>query len=112
MTRFERRCLAFLLLLAAISAGGCRSGASPMGVEFKRRTQFESEWSRYRELEPNKAVAIAGDIEGRYVLGYAHALASEASAIEAALADCERRRADRNLDAPCRLFAVNAERVD
>jgi hypothetical protein len=112
MIRVERRGVAFALFFSVMLIGGCQSGVSPMGLEFKRRTQFESEWSKYRELQPNKALAIAGDVQARYVLGYAHELADESSAIEQALADCEQRRADRSLDAPCRLFAVNGERVD
>ena len=112
MTRAEHPPAFLALALLALLPFGCVVAGSPMGVEYKARTQFESEWSKYRKLAPNKAMAIAGDIHGRYVLGYAHVFPSEASAIEEALSACELRREDRRVVAPCKLFAVNEVRVE
>jgi hypothetical protein len=80
-----------------------------MGVTFKSRTQFEAEWSAYLKMAPRKAMAIAGDIDSQYVLGYSYAYVREDSAIEEALEACEERRADRRIDAPCRLYAFGDE---
>ena len=86
---------------------GCGSSGTSMGVAFKARTQFEAEWAHFLEFEPNKALAIAGDIGGRFVLGYSFGYLTEDSAIEAAMEACELRRADRRIDDDCRLYAVD-----
>jgi hypothetical protein len=97
---------------AALVVSGCISSGSPMGVTFKSRTQFEVEWSAYLEMAPHKAMAIAGDIDSQYVLGYSHAYPTEASAIDEALEACEERRTDRRMEAPCKLYASSDELRD
>ena len=83
-----------------------------MGVTFKFRTQFEAQWSAYLGMAPQKAMAIAGDIDSQYVLGYSHAYPTEDSAIDEALEACEERRTDRRIEAPCKLYAVDDELRD
>ena len=83
-----------------------------MGVTFKTNTQFTSEWSSYRQMLSHKAMAIAGDVESQYILGYSHAYPTEASAIDEALEACEERRMDRRMEAPCKLYAIENELHD
>lgn len=98
-------CRLLAIAMPLILAAGCMSAGSPMGVTYKNRTQFESEWPRYLLFAPNKALAVGGDVRGKYVLGYAHAYPSEGIAAEAALEECEARRTERRIAAPCRLYA-------
>ena len=93
--------------LTAVALLGCTSSGTPMGVAFKSRTQFESEWSKYLDFSPNKAIVIAGEIRGRYVLGYSFAFPTEAGAIEDALSACESRRMDRQILSDCVLYAID-----
>ena len=86
---------------------GCGSSGTPMGVAFKARTQFEVEWAHFLEFEPDKALAIAGDVGSRFVLGYSFGYLTEGSAIEAAMEACELRRAERRIDDDCILYAVD-----
>lgn len=97
------------LLLPALVLGACRSVDHAIGVPLRERTRFEAEWRSYRDLEPHKALAVAGDVEGAYASGFAFGKASRAEAEQAALEQCARRRADRRLAAPCRLHAVGDE---
>lgn len=98
-------------LLATFCMTGCVSPDTSMGVDFKRQTQFQSEWEMYLEFAPNKAMAITGDVEGRYVMGYSHLLPTEDMAIAEALEACELRRQDRKVDSPCSLYAIGDEPV-
>jgi hypothetical protein len=79
---------------------GCGSSGTPMGVAFKARTQFEVEWAHFLEFESDKALAIAGDIGSRFVLGYSFGYLTEDSAIEAAMDDCILYAVDNRLIAP------------
>ena len=60
---------ALVVLLCVASAGiaGCRSDAHPIGVPMNERTRWESEWKRYLRFADQKALAVAGDIEGQFV---------------------------------------------
>ena len=83
-----------------------------MGVSFKSRTQFEAQWRAFLGMAPQKAMAIAGDIDSQYVLGYSHAYPTEDSAIDEALEACEERRTDRRMEALCKLYAFGDELRD
>jgi hypothetical protein len=107
----SREAWACLLLAALVLVGACRSSGHAIGVPTRERTRFESEWQSYRDLEPEKALAVAGDVDGAYASGFAFGKASRHEAEQGALEDCARRRADRRLDAPCRLYAVGDEIV-
>jgi hypothetical protein len=103
---------AFLaLLVAAAPLAGCRRSAGPIGIPLKQTSQFENEMQRYRGFDPHKAIAVAGDVGGRYAMGYAQGLRSREAAIAEALAYCEQRRKDRRIEAECRLHAVGDEVV-
>ncbi len=104
--------LALLVWLAfGAPLAGCSRAAKPIGVEMRSVTRFETEWSRYRALEPRKAIAVAGDVTGLHVSGYAFGLPTDQLAVEAALESCEQRRADRRVAAACTIYAVGEEVV-
>ena len=95
-----------------LAAGGCmRSGGSPMGIPLRTMTQFESEWKNYQRLGSLKALAVAGDLNGVYVSGFAYAYPIQALADDEALENCEERRADRRIEDACRLYAIGDDRV-
>jgi len=103
-----------LAALAAclLAAGGClRSGGSPMGIPLREVTQFESEWKNFQRLRPLKALAVAGDLNGVYVSGFAYAYPFQALANAEALESCEERRADRRVEQECRLYAIGDDPI-
>jgi len=98
------------VLLFAV--GGCmRSGGSPMGIPLREMTQFDSEWKNYQRLGSLKALAVAGDLNGVYVSGFAFAYPVQALANDEALENCEERRADRRVEDACRLYAIGDDRI-
>jgi hypothetical protein len=100
------------LVSCLLAVGGCmRSGGSPMGVPLREMTQFESEWKNYQRLGSLKALAVAGDLNGVYVSGFAFAYPIQALANDEALENCEERRADRRVADECRLYAIGDDRV-
>ena len=97
-------------LLLAVAPAGCRSGGGgAIGIPVNSRTQFESEWSTYLRLSGFKSLAVAGDLEGVYVSGFAHAYPLPQLAVDEALERCEERRADRRIADPCRTYAIGDE---
>ena len=100
--------LAALLL----AAGGClRSGGTPMGIPLREVTRFEADWGFYQRLRERKALAVAGDLGGVYVSGFAYAYPAQSLANSAALDRCEERRADRGIESPCALYAIGNART-
>ena len=89
-----------------------RSGGSPMGVELRGTTQFASQWARYQRLSDLKALAVAGDLRGVYVSGFAFSYPIQALANDEALDSCELRRTDRRIEDACRLYAIGDERIE
>lgn len=102
---------ALALMVAASPLSGCRGPAKPIGIPLKATSQFENEMKRYHEFGPHKAIAVAGDVGGLYVMGYGQSLPSREAAISEALAYCEERRKDRQIEAECRLHAVGDDVV-
>jgi hypothetical protein len=102
----------FVVLVASTLLAGCFRLASPIGVPLPQTNRFEAEWRDYRNLEPNKALAVAGDMSGVYVTGYAFGNASETGAVQAALQACDARRVDRRIASPCRTYAVGDHPVE
>jgi hypothetical protein len=88
-----------------------RSGGSAIGVTLRSTTQWENEWRRYGELTSFKALAVAGDLNGVYVSGFAHAYPLQSLANDEALDACEERRVDRRVEGPCHLYAIGDDRV-
>jgi len=82
-----------------------------MGVPLRERTQFEAEWRRYQALTNKKALAVAGDLRGVYVSGFAWAYPVQDLASDEAMENCEERRTDRRIEQACRLYAVGDDRV-
>ncbi len=106
------RAIVATLGLLLFAMGGClRSGGSPMGIPLRGTTQFESEWKNYQRLGSLKAIAVAGDLNGVYVSGFAYAYPIQALANDEALENCEERRADRRVADECRLYAIGDDRV-
>ena len=82
-----------------------------MGVELRTTTQFEAEWRNYQNLNGLKALAVAGDLEGVYVSGFAWSYPIQDFANDEAMENCEKRRIDRRIEDPCRLYAEGDERL-
>ena len=68
-----------------------------------------SEWSSYLRLSGFKSLAVAGNLNGVYVSGFAHAYPLPQLAVDEALDRCEERRADRRIADPCRTYAIGDE---
>jgi hypothetical protein len=83
-----------------------------MGVPLRSRTQFEAEWRSYQRLTGLKALAVAGDLKGVYVSGFAWAYPVQEIANDEALENCTERRADRSVEGACRLYAIGDERLE
>ena len=95
---------AMFALLAATLVVACNR--APIGMPLPEGSRFQSQWKHYVRLQPHKAIAVAGDMSGQFVAGYSFGYPTESDAIDAALADCESRRADRRIEDRCRTFAV------
>ena len=102
-----------VLLSCLVAAAGCfRSGGSPMGVQLREVTQFEAELRNFQNLAILKALAVAGDLDGVYVSGFAWAYPIQEFADDEAMENCEERRIDRRIEDPCRLYVVGGENPD
>ena len=99
-------------LLPLCLVGCMLTGGTPMGIEVKSVSQFQSEWRAYSGHIGFKALVVAGDLEGVHVSGYAFLYPTEDTAIEAAFEYCEGRRTDRRITEKCRLYAVGDDVVE
>ena len=107
----KTRWTAAVLVVTIMGVYGCFGSASTIGARLPRTSRFSDDLQQYARLQPNKAIAVAGDFDTIYVSGYAFGYADEAAAVEAAMAACEARRIDRRVTAPCRTYAVGDLRV-
>ena len=113
-----------MLLLAigslAMFAGGCTQAISQNSEQkyyvdknesINKINAFYKQYATSNKKE--KAIAVAMDKEGKYVLGYAHDAASAQSAKKIALSRCEQARTKTNvtIDAPCKLYAADNQIV-
>ena len=98
------RRLALVALCLGVALLGC-SGVSglPRG--------FDKLWNEYREMPDERAMAIAGDPEHLWVAGATGGHRTREAALEAALAECERRRLVRRVVSLCRLYAVGERKI-
>ena len=95
--------VAFALLPLALLA--CVSDRAP-------HSQLAPIWRDYRALPDQRALAIAGELrQDRWVAGASGGHARRQDAAEGALGECRRRREQRRLQAPCRVYAVGDEVV-
>ena len=79
--------IVFGLVVAWASGAGCStSGGGP------ERSPFEREFQRYLSLPHQKAFAVAGDPEGRFVFGYGYGWKAPGLARDDALEQCNVRR--------------------
>jgi hypothetical protein len=96
----------FVLALAAALAGAACSTPGPAKPTFQRR--FE----RSRSLPGSKAMAVAGDVHGRFASGIGYGYLSTGLAIDKALEECNVWRRSWKVASPCRLYAVEDQVVD
>jgi hypothetical protein len=66
---------------------------------------MEKLWREYLAMPAERALAIAGDPERRWVGAASGGHGSPSEAEEGALVACRRRRAARRMQAPCLLYA-------
>jgi len=67
-------------------------------------------WREFLTLPDERALAIAGDpLRDNWVTGSAGGQASREEALDAALGECGRRRAQHRMQAACEPYAVGAE---
>ena len=76
------------------------------------KSAFERHYERYLSAAHQKAMAIAGDLEGEWTFGYGYRTSSTILAIDRAFEECNRRRKDLSVAAECRLYAVGNEVVE
>ena len=97
------RPVALAICVAALAACAGSSTAHP---------ELAPIWRDYGALPAERALAIAGELRhDQWVAGASGGHASRADAEAAALGECGRRRAQRRMQAPCRLYAVGDEVV-
>jgi hypothetical protein len=110
-TTSKRNAVGWVLLAIFVAAmlaqAGCRESIRPIGVRLKKTSQFENEMKRYHEFDPHKAIAVAGDVQGAYAMGYAVGAASQEQAIREAFAECQKRRSERRIAGDCSLYAID-----
>lgn len=96
-----------VFLVGTLLLTACSRSARTIGISMSAApTRFEREWRAYRKHPPQKALAVAGNLMGLYVSGVAFGDSSDILAREQALSNCEQRRADRRLEAACRMYAI------
>jgi len=95
--------------LLALSFSGCGllgQGSRPPDRELTKL------WRTYREIPSERALAIAGELRrDQWVAGASGGHDSMPEAEAGALAECQKRRVLRRIQAPCSLYAVGDEVV-
>ena len=92
-----------LLVLIAVLIGGCAGGPP--------KSRFEREYQRYLSLPNQKAMAVAGDPNGRWVYGYGYGARSSGMAEVSEMEQCNVRRREIGPDAECRIYAKGSRVV-
>lgn len=102
----------FSAAVALLVVSGCGAqrfpARHPMGVPLRGTSRYEKELELFKGIKAaHKSLAMAGVRDGIFVLGYSTCDATSAEvAMAEALADCEKRRHDRRIEAPCRTIPV------
>jgi len=68
--------------------------------------------AKYKRYPKHKALALALDYKGAYVLGYVHDLPGQDTANGKALEFCEAQRKKSNVESPCRIYAEGDKVID
>ena len=96
-----------VFLVGTLLLTACSRPTRTMGISMSTApTRFEREWRAYGKHPPQKALAVAGNLTGLYVSGVAFGDSSDVLAREQAFSNCEQRRADRRIEAACRIYAI------
>lgn len=97
--RFLERLMMFAVLVFVATSCSTTS-AEPRGA-------FASAWHQYEMLQRHRAIAVAGEIDrNRWVVGMAGSARSADAAIEAALGECRKQRAQKRMKDSCKIYAV------
>jgi len=99
-SRFVWSCVLFT---ATALLAGCAGGP--------QKTRFEREFQRYLSLPNQKAMAVAGDPDGRWVYGSGYAFMSSGMALDQAMEVCNTRKRSIGPDAVCRAYAIGSRIV-
>lgn len=100
-----------VILLAASIVPGCHRHPS-LGIPLRATPRFEAEHRLYTKLDGHKSLALAGERQAQFVLGYSYGMQNTAAASRAALHDCDERRRQRRIEAPCRIIAIDDEPME
>lgn len=92
-------------VLAALLASACTGASRPP------HPGMNAFWREYSAMPPYRALAVAGDPDSHWVGAASSSAATQIEAEQGALAECRRKRAQRRMQAPCRLYAVGGEVV-
>lgn len=98
------RRVAVLLLSAAGLALGCVGERNP-------HPGIGRLWNQFLAMPPKRALALAGDPDALWVGAAVGGFRSQPEASEAALAECQRKRHERRMLAPCQLYAIGSQIV-
>ena len=92
--------------LAALAGSAACSTTDPP------KSQFERHFERYLSASHQKAMAIAGDLNGEWTYGYGFAFKATGLAIDTAFVECNRRKHHLEISSECRLYAVGNEVIE
>ena len=101
-----------IIAVTILLQSGCRENTRQIGVRLKKTSQFDNEMKRYHDFAPHKAIAVAGDVQGAYVIGYAVEASSQREAILEALDECEKRKSERRIEDDCGLHAIDDDIIE
>ena len=98
-------------ILTLMGLTGCTSTPEPIQYNIDKAKNIEHiqrSFDLYKEHKSHKAMAVAMDSEGKYVLGYSYDCASPQSAEQIALNNCTRANDNATVKAAasCVLYAV------
>ena len=80
------------------------SGCTVYQYSTVKSDKFDEFLKEYKELNGEKAIAMAKDKTGSHVYGYAYNRQTQAEANKVAIAECEDRNKDAGIDAACKIY--------
>jgi len=106
-----KRSLLTMTMLTLVGLTGCTQSPAPVKYNIdkeKNIDHIERSFELYKTHQEHKAMAVAMDEEGKYVLGYSFDCATQESAKRIALENCNNANANAEVkaDASCTLFAL------